>query len=180
MTIYLDMDGVIADFFGGLEKKYNVTHWKSIQDREIKFKELANTDFFNTLDPFYDDDGTNLSMKIVEHVIEMTYQHGIDWGICSSPLRGDNHNSSYWKRRWLENQGFVPPLIENMIFTGNKHKYAINPLDRKPNILIDDKPDNIRKWNEAGGRGILFQTNEHDIEEYLFVELERILDVIYR
>ena len=177
MTVYLDMDGVIADFFGGLESKYNVDHWKSIQDREIKFKELANTDFFNTLDPFYDNDGINLSDKIVNFVEKISKS---DWGICSSPLRGDNHNSAYWKRTWLEKHGYVPPLIENMIFTGNKHKYAINPLNRKPNILIDDKPDNIRRWNEAGGRGILFQANEHDIEEYLFVELERILNAINR
>ena len=42
MTIYLDMDGVIADFFGGLEVKYGVDHWKSVQDREIKFKEFLS------------------------------------------------------------------------------------------------------------------------------------------
>ena len=67
----------------------------------------------------------------------------------------------------------VPPKIENMIFTGNKHKYAIDGLTRTPNILIDDKPENIRRWKEAGGIGIRFQCNEDDIEEYLFVELER-------
>ena len=57
MTIYLDMDGVIADFFGGLEVKYGVDHWKSVQDREIKFKDLANTDFFYTLQDFSEDRG---------------------------------------------------------------------------------------------------------------------------
>ena len=60
-----------------------------------------------------------------------------------------------------------------MIFTSNKHKYATSPLTRRPNILIDDKPENISRWNEAGGIGIRYQANEDDLEEYLFVELEK-------
>ena len=51
MTVYLDMDGVIADFFGAVEKLYGVDHWKSIKHRDGIFVELRNTDFFNTL-PF--------------------------------------------------------------------------------------------------------------------------------
>ena len=33
MKIYLDMDGVIADFFGGLQKYYGVDHWKNLPDK---------------------------------------------------------------------------------------------------------------------------------------------------
>ena len=168
MVIYLDMDGVIADFFNGIETYYEVNHWKSIKHRDGIFVELRDTDFFYQLKTFKAD-----SHKIVRKVQEIASINKIDWGICSSPLRGDTNNSSYWKRRWLEKQSMVPPKIENMIFTSNKHKYAIDGLTRTPNILIDDKPENIRRWKEAGGIGIRFQCNEDDIEEYLFVELER-------
>ena len=167
MTVYLDMDGVIVDFFGGIAKKFNVDHWKSIQDREIAFATLANTDFFYNLDIFPE------TYSIVKFVKKISNN---DWGICSSPLRGDNYNSAYWKRQWLNRWDIVPPLVENMIFTGNKHKYAINPLTRKPNILIDDKPENIQRWIKAGGIGIRFQANEDDLEEYLFVELENAIE----
>lgn len=167
MTVYLDMDGVIVDFFGGIAKKFNVDHWKSIQDREIAFATLANTDFFYNLDIFPE------TYSIVKFVKKISND---DWGICSSPLRGDNYNSAYWKRQWLNRWDIVPPLVENMIFTGNKHKYAINPLTRKPNILIDDKPENIQRWIKAGGIGIRFQANEDDLEEYLFVELENAIE----
>lgn len=166
MTVYLDMDGVIADFFGGVADKFNVDHWKSIQDREIAFATLANTDFFNRLPKFPESD------KIVNFVKDISKG---DWGICSSPMRGDTMNSSYWKRVWLESNGYIPPLIENMIFTGNKHKYAMNKLNRSRNILIDDKLENIDRWNQAGGIAIRFQCNEDDIEEYLFPAIKEAL-----
>ena len=77
MTVLLDMDGVIADFFSGIENLYGVDHWKSIQDREIKFKELANTDFFYTLPIFREDrgprrSGPSLSCEIVDFVSQLT------------------------------------------------------------------------------------------------------------
>lgn len=180
MTVYLDMDGVIADFFGGVEKLYQVDHWKSIQHRDGIFVELRNTDFFNTLGTFRehrklginDRFGACLSTYIVNHVKEVS--NG-DWGICSSPLRGDIMNSAYWKRVWLERTGFMPE-VEKCIFTSNKHKYAYNEVTHKPNILIDDKPENIKRWEEAGGIGIRFQCNQDDIDEYLFVELRRALN----
>lgn len=169
MTIYLDMDGVIADFFGGVQKFYGVDHWKSIQHRDGIFVELRNTDFFYQIEEFPE------SHKIVDFVRNIAKERDMDWGICSSPLRGDEYNSAYWKRVWLDDRGWIPPKLENMIFTGNKHKYAYNEITRQPNILIDDKPENIKRWNEAGGIGIRFQCNQDDIEEYLFLEITRSL-----
>ena len=40
MTIYLDMDGVIADFFSEFAKRNNVEHWKSIKDKEKALVDL--------------------------------------------------------------------------------------------------------------------------------------------
>ena len=168
--IYLDMDGVIADFFGGIEKRFNVRHWKDLKWKEEVFAQLAYTDFFDTLPCFFDGD-TNLSTKIVDLVKLQAFENNVQWGICSSPMRGDETNSIYHKRVWLERMNFMPEVC-NCIFTSNKHKYAMSPIDSRPNILIDDKPENIYRWEQAGGLGIRFQANEDDFEEYLKEQIE--------
>ena len=155
MTLYLDMDGVIADFFSLLAKENNVKHWKSIKDKERALIEARNTDFFNRIEPF-------TTAQLLIDFARSTE----NWGICSSPLRGDRDNSAYWKRLWLERYGFMPD-VENCIFTGNKHKYAINKLDGNPNILVDDKLDNIKRWKDAGGIGIRYQADEDDVYELI-------------
>ena len=149
MTIYLDMDGVIADFFKAFAKVNGVNHWKEIDDIEKQILELQQTDFFNTLEQY------PTSKELVDFVKDLA---GDDWGICSSPLRGDVRNSAYWKEVWLKENGFFPPKKKNLIFTSNKAKWAT--MNGKPNVLIDDKPSNILAWEKAGGIGIRYQANE--------------------
>lgn len=162
MTLYLDMDGVIADFFSLLAKENNVKHWKSIKDKERALVEARNTDFFNRIKPF------TTAQQLVDFVRTTE-----SWGICSSPLRGDRDNSAYWKRVWLQRHGYMPE-IENCIFTAKKHSYAINRLTGHPNILVDDKPDNIKRWQNAGGYGYRYQADEDNVND-LIKRLKKLL-----
>ena len=168
--IYMDMDGVIADFFGGLENKFGVDHWKSLSWKEEVFAKLKGTDFFARLPVFGEQDRRSESIAVHNLVKVIAEDNGIDWGICSSPLRGDEYNSAYHKRNWLQEWDFMPNNIDNCIFTSNKPKYAWSYKDLLPNVLIDDKPQNIKAWKDAGGIGIRFQANEDDID-YLEWEL---------
>ena len=150
-NIYLDMDGVIADFFGALEKHYKVEHWKDLPNIEETLKDLKGTDFFGNIPKFKTSD------TLIEYVDRLT--NG-DWNILSSPLRDDHQNSSFWKRHWLTKHGYKPT---ESIFTGRKEKYATT--NSIPNILIDDKPKNIEKWIAKGGIGILYQANQDSLQE---------------
>ena len=154
MKIYLDMDGVLADFFGGLEKHFDVKHWKQIPKTEESILNLKGTDFFNQLEPYPS------SNELVDFVINLVGEDG--WGINSSPLRGDRDNSAYWKRVWLTRH-FMMPNVENLIFTGRKEQFATDRFDGTPNILVDDKPDNVSRWINKGGIGIRYQANEDSL-----------------
>jgi len=147
MIIYLDMDGVIADFDSALDK---LGIDKELDDVEEKIKEIAveSDDFFNTLEKF------STSEELVEYVRKVSKG---EWGICSTPLRGDRGNSARWKAVWLKENGFTPPEKENMIFTCNKTKWAT--ANGKSNILIDDKAKNVVAWEKAGGIGIRYHAN---------------------
>ena len=155
MTIYLDMDGVLADFFTGLAKFYGVEHWKKLPNKEQNITNLGKTDFFNRIDAF------DNAKDLVDFVKVVSKG---DWGICSSPLRGDRDNSAFWKRVWLDRHGFLPD-IEKLIFTGEKHRFAVDPYTGQPNLLIDDKPSNVSDWINKGGIAIRYQANEDSLDD---------------
>ena len=81
---------------------------------------------------------------------------GGSFSILTSPLRGDHENSGKYKKLWIEQHIENP---EQTIITGRKESYAKDKASGTPNILIDDRPINIERWQNAGGYGILYQAN---------------------
>ena len=157
-TVYLDMDGVLADFFGGIEKLYGVQHWKELTSDKTKdlktevIKKITGTNFFETLPKF------NTADQLVKIVQDFT---GGIYSINTSPLRGDNKNSAYYKKVWI---GKNLPKPQEIIVTGRKESYAMNP-NKLPNILVDDRPINIQRWTGRGGYGILYQANRDSVDK---------------
>ena len=158
-TVYLDMDGVLADFFGGVEKMYGVEHWKELTNDKTKdlkkevIDRITGTDFFATLPKFSSAD------ELISIVKNFT---GGKFSINTSPLRGDNENSGKYKKIWIQNHIEQPDQI---IVTGRKETYAKDKGTGTPNILIDDRPVNIQRWQGAGGYGILYQANRDSLEK---------------
>lgn len=155
--IYLDMDGVIADFFGGVEKMFGVKHWKELTSKlsggELKqevIDKITGSDFFSTLPKFSTAD------SLIQLIKSAT---GGDFSILTSPLIGDHENSANQKKIWI-NRNIEQP--KEVIVSGRKEKWA-KQKDGTPNILIDDRPVNIERWKAKGGFGILYQANKDSI-----------------
>ena len=157
--VYLDMDGVLADFFGGVEKMYGVDHWKQLTSDKTKdlkkevIDRITGTDFFATLPKFESADA------LINMVQKFT---GGKFSINTSPLRGDNENSGKYKKVWISNNIEKP---DEIVVTGRKETYAKDKASGTPNILIDDRPVNIQRWQDAGGYGILYQANRDSLDK---------------
>lgn len=153
--LYLDMDGVQADFFGAWAKKHNVDHWKAIKDKEKEIEILANSsakkvyDFFKDLAP----------LKGGKEIINWLHQHKIPFTVLSAPLRGPYSQASIQaKKDWLDQ--FNPGTSGNAIFTSAKFKYAMK--DGQPQVLVDDFGPYLQKWSDAGGIAVKHEDEYED------------------
>jgi hypothetical protein len=145
--LYLDMDGVLADFYTPFNNMAGVSSWKDASKDTISavLKQIANKkDFWINLDVLSD------VPKLLQAVT--TLFRG-EYKILSKALAGDKDVVSQ-KRQWVQtNLQPQPNEVIIMPATGNKGSYAQQP-DGTANILIDDFGYNIKQWKNAGGIGI--------------------------
>ena len=153
--IYLDMDGVLADFFAEYAKLAGVTSgsYRDIPPAKADptLNKMIGTDFFHRLPKF----------PTADSLIKLVLKYAPSYGICSSPLRGDHANSGNWKRVWIKDN--LNPQPAEIIITGQKEHHAVN-ADGSPNILIDDRGTNIVAWRARGGIGIKYQADEDSLD----------------
>ena len=149
--IYVDMDGVIADFY----KRYHEMFRVSPDDARYKaqfsgnFPRFIETEQFATLD----------LMPDARELINFLDTLEIPKEILSSTARPENDDAIRpQKCRWLATHNisyranFVP---------GKQHKYKY----ATPNsIIIDDTRSVIEDWAKAGGIGILHKNTKETIE----------------
>jgi len=152
--IYLDMDGVLADFFAEYAKLAGVTSgsYRDIPPAKADptLNQMIGTDFFLRLPKF----------PTADSLVKLVLGYVKSYDICSSPLRGDHKNSEHWKREWIKKN--LNPQPSEIVITGQKERHAIN-ADGSPNILIDDRGSNIANWRAKGGIGIKYQADEDSL-----------------
>ena len=148
--IYVDMDGVLVDFFGEWTKMMGVDDWKKIKNVDKALQAIRDKeDFWLNLKP------TANSDKLLNIIKDIKGEYNI----LSAPLANDDRAEPH-KREWVKkNLTAFPP--KKVIITTDKQAYAKQP-DGTPNILIDDFGQNVSKWEAAGGVG--FKHKDHKFE----------------
>ena len=145
--VYVDMDGVLVDFFGEWANMHGVDGWRDIlplmksQGKTIDdaLDEIrARDDFWINLKPHT---GAKALLAAIKKYVG-------EYIILSSPLSNDP-NSEPQKRAWVKNNlSAFPP--KEVIIHKRKQDYATQ-ADGTPNILIDDFSNQIKPWDAAGG-----------------------------
>lgn len=149
--VYIDMDGVLADFFGEIERMQNVSHYSKINVPETMAK-IKGTPFFSTLPKLPNAD------LLVNTVVNLFG----NYSILSTPLPEDEGNTIKHKHIWIET--YLPIQPQQIVFSQEKHLYA------KGNILIDDHRPNINLWQEHGGIGIKYKALSKNYTVYDIIE----------
>ena len=142
--VYLDMDGVLADFFGEWSKISGVNHYKDIKNIDKALDDIRKHPTFWTDLPV---------LPHAKELIKTVIDNYGEYYICSKPLEGDPRSES-GKRAWIRmHLSDHPPA--GVILTHVKEQHAMN--GEIPSILIDDYGVNVTKWQEAGGIGIKYE-----------------------
>ena len=154
--LYLDMDGVQADFFGEWAKMHGVSSYKDIADAERSIVDLANSgpekvyNFFADLKP----------LPGGQKIIKWLHDNKIPFTVLSAPLRGSYQKYSILgKQDWLNMHN--PGASEKAIFTSLKYKYALDK-DGNPNVLVDDHGKYLDAWREHGGIAVKHKDSNTD------------------
>jgi len=154
--IYLDLDGVVADF----DQRFKDLSGMSPSDYESKNGKNAFWDFIDVKHKVAFWVGIP-PMPQAKTLVDYVSQH--DYEVLTAP--SIKKQSVLGKNLWVRNHtGKLFPSKPKVNFRFAKEKHKVKPNLTQYDILIDDKASTIDRWESAGGTGILFTSTPQTIE----------------
>lgn len=163
---FLDLDGVMCD----LENNFSQLSGENLGPKAYQEK-YGKSAFWDKMESFGEEFWSD--MPWMEDGKQLwDYIKKYNPTILSAPSRDPKSVSG--KIKWLKKN--LPDLenhnlqtkckkgwdgVSKIILNPDKYRYATGPHD----ILIDDTPEKIEKWRNAGGTGILHTSAENTIQE---------------
>ena len=154
-TVYVDMDGVLADFEGGFYKLSGIGV-KNVSDPELwsKIEACGKAKFFSELE----------WMGGGKEIWQFVANNFLNAKILSALGKSDkiDKQTTQGKLMWLRHN--IPSLqLEDIILVDNKHKKR--HYSKPGDIIIDDTEIVIQEWIKKGGIGILHKTASDTIAQ---------------
>ena len=146
--VYLDMDGVLADF----DKRFEDLSGMLPRNFEEKYGKNKFWDFIDEENKVKFWVGIPV-MPGVPSLINAVKKY--DYEILTSPSA--KKQSRLGKILWVRKHKNLFDRDPYINFKKAKEKHLIKPNLQKTDILIDDRLDTINRWNEAGGTGVHYQ-----------------------
>ena len=155
--IYLDMDGVIADF----NQRFENLSGMEPSAFEQKYGKDLFWDFIDEKNKLRFWVGIPV-MEGAKQLVDYVSKH--DYTVLTAPSM--KKESKLGKLLWIRNKtGDLFNSKPQVIFKKAKEKHKVKPSLTEFDILIDDRADTVDRWTSAGGTGILFQSAPQAIKE---------------
>ena len=157
--IYLDMDGVLADFDRGIRELCHMEPQSQNGKRSAKYDDLM-WEAIRQVDHFYD------RLELMPGAKEMFDTLRETYGDCVEILTGIPREergiitAAEDKRNWTALL-LSKEVTVHTVCRKDKQLYCAGP----GTILIDDREKSINEWRENGGTGILHRSAEDTIQE---------------
>ena len=140
LKIFVDMDGVLADFVRGVESpEFLNGPLTNDADYDTRKLELSNKGLFAKLPKMADMD------YLVDHI----KQSGEYWEILTATGDVNRQRVAADKNQWIKK--YVDPNVLITCTIKGRHKAV---FANHNHVLIDDRLENIEAWTKAGGEGI--------------------------
>ena len=147
--VYLDMDGVIANF----NKRFEDISGMSPKEFEAKY---GTKEFWNLID---EDNKISFWVGIEEMPgakALVDYVKKYNFELLTSPSA--KKQSYLGKLLWVRNHSSLFGGKPRVNFRRAKEKHLVKDKLTEKDILIDDREDTIERWNTAGGTGIHYKS----------------------
>ena len=155
--IYLDMDGVVANFDKRFEDLSGMTPSEFIS----KYDKNAFWDLIDEKHKIAFWRGIEVmpgADRLVNYVAQYPYE------MLTAPSA--KKQSVIGKSLWIKDKvGTLYSSQPKVTYKRAKEKHLVKPNLTKFDILIDDKPSTIDNWNNAGGTGIFYQSASQVIND---------------
>jgi len=154
MTIYFDLDGVLADFNRGVNELCQ--RLPIPQDEIDEAEEIELWESIRQVGHFYD------KLEPIEGSLNLFNELRSKYNceiLSAIPKPKRNIKGAAWdKMSWCERY-LGKDIPVNICYSAEKKNFADG------NVLIDDYQCNIQRWIDAGGIGILFKNPDQVRQE---------------
>jgi tellurite resistance-related uncharacterized protein len=171
VQIYMDLDGVMADFDGGFKKLSGKMPREFESSPEFPDKKTASRAFWkliNTEKTFWEDLTVLPGALTLWEYVKDTYKNPEPIVLTAGP-DGARRGKEIWVKKHLGANVKMILAQKGSI----KHEYALSTQEKTLHVLVDDLKINIDNWNNAGEDfiGILHKSPAESI-----TKLQNILD----